>query len=96
MVLRDEFTPPPEVDSQVIVLKPHAPIVSDKVMKLIRIGFSAPRKKVTRNLATVVPREELKMEFVRMNINIDVRPAELSLRDWQRVYDAVIKIMSKY
>lgn len=96
VVLRDEFTPPPEVDSQVIVLKPHAPIVSDKVMKLIRIGFSAPRKKVTRNLATVVPREELKMEFVRMNINIDVRPAELSLRDWQRVYDAVIKIMSKY
>ena len=40
-------------------------------------------------------RDELKMEFVRMNINIDVRPGELHLADWQRVYDAVKKIVGK-
>ena len=95
VVLKEEFTPPPKVDSQVIILKPHPPIVNDKVLKLMNIAFSSPRKKVTRNLMGLVSRDELKMEFVRMNINIDVRPGELHLADWQRVYDAVKKIVGK-
>ena len=93
VVRKEEFTPPPKVDSQVLVMRPHAPVVSDKVMRLIEIGFAAPRKKVTRNLMGLVPREELKMGFVRNNINIDVRPGELHLEDWQKVYDIVKKIM---
>ncbi len=95
VVPRDEFTPPPQVDSQVIVLTPHAPMVSDKVLKLIKIGFSAPRKKVIRNLASLVPAEDIKTVFVRKNINVDVRPHELLLSDWQLIYDELVKILSK-
>jgi len=89
VVLRDEFTPPPEVDSQVIVLTPHEPVVENKVLDFIKKGFAQPRKKLTKNLATMLPRDELKDIFVKLNINIDARPADLHLSDWQRLYDKI-------
>ncbi len=89
VVLRDEFTPPPEVDSQVIVLTPHEPVAEDKVLEFIKKGFAQPRKKLTKNLATMLPRDELKDIFVKLNINIDARPADLHLSDWQRLYDKI-------
>ena len=89
VVLAGEFTPPPEVDSQVIVLSPHEPLLEDKVFDLIRKGFSQPRKKLTKNLAMILPRDELKNIFVKLNINIDARPADLHLADWQRLYDII-------
>ena len=86
-----EFTPPPKVDSQVIVLRPHAPMVVDEVLALARKGFAAPRKKVTRNLAVLLPRDEVKDIFIASNINIDVRPGELHLEDWQKIYNKMFK-----
>ena len=59
VVKKDEFTPPPKVDSQVIVMEPHAPEVADEAFDLIRRGFRAPRKKLVRNLMGMKSREEL-------------------------------------
>lgn len=91
VVVASEFTPPPKVDSQVIVMTPHAPIVSEEVFELIEAGFSAPRKKVTRNLSVLMPREDIKDIFLKLNINIDVRPGELHLEDWQKIYNRMMK-----
>ena len=64
-VSREEFTPPPKVDSKVIVLEPlKNQIVSDEVFKLIRLGFVSPRKKLVANLAGILSRDELKKEFL--------------------------------
>ena len=49
VVLKDEFTPPPKVDSQVIVLYPHAPVVKNEVFDLIKQSFKSPRKKLIHN-----------------------------------------------
>ena len=89
VVPASEFTPPPKVDSQVIVLVPHEPIVDEKVIKLIKIGFLAPRKKVIKNLSGVLPREKLEAIFEKSNIDIDARPHELHLADWQKIYDKI-------
>lgn len=94
VVLRDEFTPSPEVDSQVIILKPHSAVFDHKVMKLIGLAFSEPRKKVTKNLSLVVPRNDLAMMFVRMNINVDARAEDIRFEQWQAIYDGIVKIMS--
>ena len=87
VVGRNEFTPPPKVDSQVLILTPHAPEISEEVFGLIRRGFSAPRKKLIHNLAGLKSKEELVSIFESLKINTNVRPGDLNLADWQRIFD---------
>ena len=86
VVDRDEFTPPPKVDSQVLVLKPHAPEVSEEVLALARRGFAAPRKKLLHNLAGLKSKEELVRIFGELEIDLDARPGDLSLKQWQKLF----------
>lgn len=91
VVGREEFTPPPKVDSQVIVLRPHVPVVKEEVFRLVRQGFSAPRKKLMHNLAGLKSKEGLMQVFDKLNIDVDVRPGDLHLSDWQKMYDEISK-----
>ncbi len=87
VVLRGEFTPPPKVDSQVLVLEPHAPEVDEAVFDLIRAAFKAPRKKVVHNLTGVASKDELLAIFSDLELNPDARPGDLHLRDYQKLYE---------
>lgn len=85
-----EFTPPPKVDSEVIVLEPLSrPVVPEKVFELIKVGFKAPRKKLIHNLVGLKSKEELVKIFVDLDIDANARPGELSLKDWAKL-DLVI------
>lgn len=86
-----EFTPPPKVDSQVIVMEPFkdGPLVSEEVFNLIMRGFVAPRKKLTRNLAGLRSREELAVILNEIGVFSDARPGDLHIEDWQRLYQAM-------
>lgn len=86
IVPRKEFTPPPKVDSEVIVMEPHAPIVDEKVFDLIRKGFSAPRKKLIHNLSAMASENKIKETLVKININPNSRPEDLHLLDWQKLF----------
>ena len=90
VVLRDEFTPPPKVDSQVLILTPHEPLVPDEVFKIISRGFSSPRKKVIHNLTGSKSKTELQDIFIALNIDIDARPSDLKLEDWYKIYQKMI------
>ena len=83
LVPKEYFTPPPKVDSAVIILEPHNPEVTDEVMKLIKIGFSSPRKKLIKNLP--YDKEATQSALLKMNLDQNVRPADLSLKDWQKL-----------
>ena len=86
VVGKEEFTPPPKVDSEVIVLEPREPLVGDEVFELIRRGFVAPRKKLVHNLAGLKSKEELAKVFEELGIDLDVRPGDLRLEDWAKLY----------
>lgn len=95
VVLKSEFTPPPEVDSQVIILEPlERPVVSEEVIALIKRGFSSPRKKLIKNLGTIST-EELKNIFEKIGLNLDVRPAELSLLEWQELQRELTRVTKR-
>lgn len=81
-----EFTPPPKVDSQVLIMEPHEPVVADEVFELIRQGFKAPRKKLIHNLAGLKSKEELVEIFNAINISPDARPGDLHLEQWSELY----------
>ena len=86
LVRKIEFTPPPKVDSQVIVMEPHAAQVSDAVFGLIKRGFSSPRKKLIHNLAGLTSTERLKQIFEELGIDLNARPGDIKLVDWERLY----------
>ena len=90
IVLRDEFTPPPKVDSRVLILKPHAPLVPEEVFKLISRGFLAPRKKLVNNLVGLKTAAELEDIFLGCNINMNARPGDLKLEDWYKIYQKMV------
>ncbi len=90
VVLRNEFTPPPKVDSQVIILTPHVPEVDESVFKLINLAFSMPRKKLIHNLEPLKSKEELVRIFNENDIDLNVRPSDLHIKDYQKLFRSVI------
>ena len=86
VVKKAEFTPPPKVDSQVIVLEPLAePAIDDAALTLAKRAFAAPRKKLVKNLSPYFPVDTLKSALDKLGISVDARPADLSLDDWQKL-----------
>ena len=87
VVGKAEFTPPPKVDSRVVVLTPHQPVVKEEVFKLVRTGFMAPRKKLVHNLAGIKPKDEIIKILGELGISPDARPGDLKLSDWQKLHE---------
>ena len=88
IIKRNLFTPPPKVDSQVVILKPRPkPLATEKTMALIKLGFVSPRKKLATNLSTTLqlPRKDLYAIFDKMHLAQQVRPADLSISDWTKL-----------
>lgn len=96
VVKASEFTPPPKVDSQVLVLTPlDSPQVNPTILELAKQGFSNPRKKLSANLAnnqlgiSKIAWENLLRECT---INPDARAEDLSLWDWEELYHQMQKL----
>ncbi len=86
------FTPPPKVDSQVVVLwtRPeplHASVDQDKFFRVVKAGFSAKRKKLRSSLAGGLKMSKIDAVDLlqRANINPDDRAETLSIDDWLRL-----------
>lgn len=86
------FTPPPQVDSQVLVCKKrHVPIIAQKNQQafeqVVRAGFSAPRKKLRTSLAgglgLVV--NEIDNMLNQAAINPNLRAQDLALDEWEKL-----------
>lgn len=94
-----EFTPPPKVDSQVLVLTPlPAPQISPACLDLAKIGFSSPRKKLVANLSAAslarinpafasLSKADWRQILERNSINPDARAEDLNLWDWEALAD---------
>ena len=83
------FTPPPKVDSQVVILTmrktPFLTDVSEKdFFRVVKAGFSEKRKKLRSSLAggLKISKSEAEDLLERAQINLDNRAEALSLDDW--------------
>jgi len=87
IVTKDLFTPPPKVDSRVLILTPHdKPITKPEegVLEFVRAAFANPRKKLSANLAncTNLTKNEIESLLTKEKINHDCRPADLDLEQY--------------
>lgn len=86
------FTPPPKVDSQVLVLdliKPDLPDgVSEKAFfRVVKAGFSAKRKKLRSSLSGGLGLDKSEIEAALESIGVsgDDRAERLNVDDWKRL-----------
>lgn len=88
IVKSEEFTPPPKVDSQVLILTPlEQPQVGNGCLELAKRGFLSPRKKLAGVLADgQISREQWREHLKANGINPDARAEDLSLWDWENLY----------
>ena len=93
IVGRELFTPPPQVDSQVIVMHRRAtPLVPDEQQKdffrLVKAGFSERRKKLRSSLSggLGIDKDVADQLLERSGLSPEARAQELSIDDWKKLY----------
>lgn len=91
-VPREFFTPPPEVDSQVIILRIRPEPLVDRndeklFFRVVKAGFSAKRKKLRSSLAggLTLPKEDIEALLARAEVSADRRAQDLSIAQWKRI-----------
>ena len=83
------FTPPPKVDSRVVILRTRqSPFFTDinenDFFRIVKAGFSAKRKKLRSSLSggLKLPKIEIETILKKANINPDARAETLDLDAW--------------
>lgn len=86
------FTPPPKVDSQVVILQTRlTPFLTDideaDFFRVVKAGFSAKRKKLRSSLSggLKISKDEVEALLQKADISPDSRAEALSLDDWVRL-----------
>lgn len=87
------FTPPPKVDSQILVLKKRASLLFEDVdekqfFRLVKIGFVNRRKTLTNSLSggLNISKVQAIKTLNLAGINPNARAQELTLTDWYNLY----------
>ena len=92
------FSPPPKVDSSLIIFSP-LPLNSrlDKqtekcIDNLLKITFNARRKKIRNTLNSVFSKENILYLEKYSEINLSMRPQDLSVDQWVKLANICIKV----
>ena len=95
-VPRGFFTPPPKVDSQVVILETRQQIlipVNDEkdFFRVVKAGFSAKRKKLRSSLSggLNIGKSEAEILLKASNISPDLRAEDLSIEQWNSLLEQV-------
>ncbi len=93
MVPAKLFTPPPKVDSQVLVLRYRSDalfpgVETPRFFQIVRAGFSQKRKTLLNSLSAGlhVSKPEVATCLAEAQIPANTRAQALSLEDWHRLY----------
>ena len=99
-VSRDFFTPPPKVDSQVVILKileknrleifnqQHNCQISEKqFFRVVKAGFAARRKKISKALSAnlAISKDQAVRILSQANVSPDIRAQDISIEEWLEI-----------
>jgi len=91
------FTPPPKVDSRLLILKRKdsqffKPSDADAFFRLVKAGFSERRKKLRSSLSggLGISKESAEQLLKQANIDPGLRAQALTMEDWYRLYKASV------
>lgn len=100
LVPREFFTPPPKVDSQVVVLKSrehnlieifnsknNCEIFEKEFFRIAKAGFAAKRKKIAKSLSAnlAISKEQTAEILEKCKISPDLRAQDLNIEEWLKI-----------
>ena len=100
LVPREFFTPPPKVDSQVVVLKSrehnlieifnsknNCEVSEREFFRIIKAGFAAKRKKIAKSLSAnlAISKERTAEILEKCEISPDLRAQDLNIEEWLKI-----------
>ena len=100
------FTPPPKVDSQVVVLKTrdenllekfnrenYCQISEKEFFRVVKAGFSAKRKKISKALSggLAISKEKTEQILAEAEISPDVRAQDIEIENWLKLAKVFFK-----
>ncbi|MGB6328971.1 MAG: 16S rRNA (adenine(1518)-N(6)/adenine(1519)-N(6))-dimethyltransferase RsmA [Halarcobacter sp.] len=86
----ESFDPPPKVMSSILYISKNENVTLDKDFnKFLKICFSQPRKKLSKNLSSLVNKEFLSNIYNELNLKETLRPHEVSASLYSQLYTKV-------
>jgi len=100
-VSKNSFLPKPKVDAAVLKIIPYRSYSTfpkqfiKNFFKIVRAGFSQPRKQLANNLSKMLKLKKEKVKEIILNSNIDFkkRPENLEIKDWIKLTEAMEKFI---
>jgi 16S rRNA (adenine1518-N6/adenine1519-N6)-dimethyltransferase len=81
-----QFMPVPKVDGGILRFTPKVGANTPELEKLIRLGYTNPRKTLANNLKPIYG-DRLLVSLEKLTLKPTVRPAEMSQADWGKLYE---------
>ncbi len=106
LVPREFFTPPPKVDSQVVILKTRkqnlldefnqktgAKLTEKQFFRVVKAGFTAKRKKISTSLSAnlAIDKQKIVSMLEKCQISPDLRAQDLTIENWLELANSLIK-----
>jgi len=92
-ISKKSFNPQPKVDAAIIKIKPEKKYQANsaKFFKIVKAGFSHPRKQLANNLSKELKldKQKLSSSLLKMGINPSQRAESLSIQDWINLSDNI-------
>jgi len=82
----EAFTPPPKVDSAVLLMKKMANRVPDAFEQMLKTAFAQPRKTLLKNLSSRYGKEEVQAALSSRGYSASIRPHQVSTTDYHQLY----------
>ncbi len=83
----DSFDPPPKVTSSVLLIKKERSLEEREFEEFLKRAFSAPRKRLLKNLSSRYEKQRLLEIFAQLNVPENIRPHEATTSIYHRLYE---------
>jgi len=86
----ESFDPPPKVMSSILYVRKDMNKSIEKEFKsFLKACFTQPRKKLSKNLSSILPKDKVSELFNELEINDNIRPHEVSSSLYSQMYTKV-------
>jgi 16S rRNA (adenine1518-N6/adenine1519-N6)-dimethyltransferase len=82
----EAFTPPPKVDSAVLLMKKTASRAPGAFEQMLKSAFAQPRKTLAKNLSARYGKEKVQAALSSCGYPPSIRPHQVSTADYHQLY----------
>jgi len=87
----ENFVPPPKVTSAILLIRKERNKDDKGFEDFLKVAFKQPRKKLSKNLSVNYQKDKIEALFVKLEINLNIRPHEAKTTIYHHLYNELNK-----